>query len=150
MKSHIAAEETPLDSFCEKAEGINIAEAQRQQVHLMLRVEYLLRFSSPPPSSQLDVAKSGKSAALRRAFFGRWLTQRDDREHKSPDNDLCLSSHVCHFSFGQYLWLYAQILHGSLETELATREPPLEMGRTTRRLWGVANVQNGLEGRTRS
>jgi hypothetical protein len=80
-----------------------------QKVQLIPRVDDLPRLLFSAAGSPLACREERKRAALRRGFFGRWLTRWDDREHKSPDNDLCLSSHICHFSFGQYMWLYAHI-----------------------------------------
>src|SRR5947199_8768716 len=36
---------------------------------------------------------TGKTAALQRSIFGRWLTPGDDAEHKPAQNEVCASSH---------------------------------------------------------
>src|SRR5437763_6818424 len=47
---------------------------------------------------------TGKTAALQRSIFGRWLTPCDDAEHKPAQNEVCASSHSmdaipkCHYA----------------------------------------------------
>lgn len=108
-----------MSRMLRKQKGSMSPKHKRQEVPLILRLSYLLRWFVSAASSRLGLAKSEKAAALRRRFFGRLLTPCDDREHKSAENNVCLRSHTCRCSRTICAWR-RHILQVSLQAEVAT------------------------------
>jgi len=76
--------------------------------------------------------KSEKSVALKLGFPGRSLTACDDPEHKSSENDVCVSSHTtdaiswCHTAlFTSVRWTSSSIIFGRWVTWTYPCDPQL-------------------------
>src|SRR6266513_538753 len=89
-----SAERYPLRSFLEKKQTRSMSqEAQIAERSANSESYHLSRSVFCVATSLFSRESTGKTAALQRSIFGRWLTPGDDAEHKPAQNEVCASSH---------------------------------------------------------
>jgi hypothetical protein len=93
-KANPEREMAPLRSFGRETEAIHVAGAHVAGTSNMSRVDHRSFTSVLPSEVTLVVRIKSRKRVLKRNICGGLLTHRDDPEHKVPENDVCVSSHL--------------------------------------------------------